>query len=138
MSGQLYARYHYPEQKFANIKFNSTDVELAATLAHDLINEKGVPIAFQFFEYHDFDGYDHGFDQSTIYVLGGEIHTYEMLLLRDDPKEKMVRERMRLEKIDRLIVNKHNDNRPVKIYYKSNIIYLDWEPETNWLTKGLF
>lgn len=61
---------------------------------------------------------------SPKYYLGGEVLTYTEIALRNDPDERMLRENMRMNDIERVIVN--TNSYKITLPLKSDDIVLEW------------
>lgn len=108
-------------------KIDSWDVEKAKEMAR-AIKERhsATPYGFRFFtrERKDDELDSKTTASSGIYYLGGRVETYEMVLMRNDPKEQILRHNMKYNHIDRIVVN--TNSWKVTMPLNDNDVVLDW------------
>lgn len=63
---------------------------------------------------------------SPMYYLGGEVETYEQVLARNDPKEAILRDNMKYNKIKRILTNKNSWSLTQPL--NDDDVVLDWKP----------
>lgn len=104
------------------------DVHEACKMARAIKERHGAtPYGFYFYTKRR---EDHELDSKTVatspmYYLGGQVYTYNEIALRDDPSEQILRENMRCNEIERVIVN--TNSYKVTMPLKPMDIVLDWK-----------
>lgn len=90
------------------LDIDSWDVEAAKEMAHTIKERYGAtPYGFQFQTQEDIPGetYKKTIASSPMYFLGGRVETYEMVLIRNDPNESILRDNMKYNGINRILIN---------------------------------
>ena len=104
---------------------DSWDVEKAKEMARSIKERHGAtPFGFKF-ETWTYDQIR--LDVSPMYYLGGNVRTYEMVLLMNLPGEEILRDNMRYNNIKRVITNT-NSYKSVLPLNDDDIVLEDWEP----------
>lgn len=106
------------------------DVETAQTMAHEVVERySATPYAFRFSTRSrgpdDLDSRVTA--QSCLYHLGGRVETRAEVEARNDPKESVLRSNMRMNEIERVVVN-DNSWRSIHELGKDDVV-LDWKPK---------
>ena len=89
-------------------EIDSWDVDKAVEMARSIKERhSAVPYGFRFItrERKNNELDSKVTKHSGIYYLGGKVETYEMVVLRDDPKEETLRWNMKHNNIERVIIN---------------------------------
>lgn len=106
-------------------EIDSWDVEKAKQMARTISERHGAkPFGFMF------ETWTHDKTRlaiSPMYYLGGQVRTYEMVLLMNLPGEDILRDNMRLNGIKRVITNT-NSYKSVLPLEDNDIVIEDWEP----------
>lgn len=103
--------------------------QLACELAHGISERYGAtPYAFKFTtrERGENDLDSKVVATSPRYFLGGKIETRAEIIARHDPAEKILCENMRVNNIDRVLVN-DNSYRSTHVLRDDDVV-LDWKP----------
>lgn len=104
---------------------DSWDVEKAKEMARTISERHGAkPFGFKFETWsHD----SIRLAESPMYYLGGQVRTYEMVLLMNLPGEEILRDNMRYNDIKRVITNT-NSYKSVLPLNDDDIVIEDWNP----------
>lgn len=108
---------------------DSWDINEAQEMARSIKQRyDAIPYGFQFStkERGDNELDSKVVETSNMYYLGGRVETYEMVLMRDDPTERILRSNMRNNGYDRILVNTNSwkSTHPLE----ENDVVLDWNP----------
>ena len=111
-------------------QIDSWDVEKAKKMARNIKERHGAtPYGFSFVtrERGDSDLDSKITKRSPTYYLGGKVETYEMVLLRNDPKEETLRWNMKHNNIDRVFINTNSWKTTMPL--QKDDVVLEWENE---------
>ena len=103
------------------------DIHEACKMARAIKERHGAtPFGFYFYTKRR---NDNELDSKTVatsptYYLGGQVLTYTELALRDDPSEHILRENMRSNQIERVVVN--TNSYKITLPLKPMDVVLDW------------
>lgn len=105
----------------------SWDIELAKDMAKTVTERyNATPFGFQFVTRcrgpRDFDSKET--KRSCMFYLGGKIETYAEVVARNDPSEQILRDNMRINKIDRILINTNSWKYTAQL--KSTDVVLEW------------
>src|SRR5574340_92575 len=92
----------------SRLPIDSWDVDKAVEMANSIKEWHGArPYGFRFTTRtrSEADLNSHESAKSNLYYLGGKIETREEVEARNDPKEEILRSNMRINGIDRIIIN---------------------------------
>jgi len=90
------------------LEIDGWDVDKAVELARNIQERHcAVPYGFKFITYDQTEDNVHGKEiaKSNMYYLGGRVETYEMILIRNDPDEQILRFNMESNNIKRIVIN---------------------------------
>src|SRR5260221_8506561 len=124
---QHFVTFYSPGTFLAETDIQSIDswnVAEAVKIAHSIYQRyKARPYGFRFStrtrSSKDLDSHESA--RSSFYYLGGHVETLEMVEARGDPKEKILRENMRNNHFDRIIIN-DNSWRWIQPLYNNDIV----------------
>lgn len=127
-----FVTFYSPGTLFAETSekpIDSWDVSKAMEMAHDVTERhNATPYGFQFTTRSrgDADLDSKQSAQSPFYHLGGRIETLVDVEARNDPKEVILRNNMRCNGYDKIVVN-DNSYRSVRPLGDTDVV-LDWKP----------
>lgn len=89
-------------------EIDTWDINAAREMARSIQERHGAtPYGFQFITRGRYDDEldSREIDRSSMYYLGGKVETIEEVFARNDPKEEILRENMKINGYNRIIVN---------------------------------
>jgi hypothetical protein len=134
---QHYVRFYSPGTFFSevsDVKIDSWNVEKAKELANNITERyNATPYAFQFttVKYNREGGQADSDAKETVdknfYYLGGKVETYEQIVKRNDPNERILRRNMEMNNYDKVIVN--TNSWKFTAFLRENDVILDYKPK---------